>query len=62
MRSRATVKSLAGRHDQLTEEEVASLGTAQQRATRSARLEKQLASSDIGSAAFEEAQLETARR
>ncbi|MGW5152995.1 AAA family ATPase [Rhodococcus koreensis] len=56
--ARATVKSLAGRHDQLTEEEVASLKASQQRLTRGARLEKRLASSDVDSAAYEEAQLE----
>lgn len=55
--ARAMVKSIAGRHEQLTEEEVASLEVAQQRLTRGARLEKQLASSDVASAAFEEAQL-----
>ena len=58
VRARAMVKSLAGRHEQLTEEEVASLEAAQQRLTRGARLEKQLASSDIDSAEFEEEQLE----
>ena len=58
VRARATVKSLAGRHEQLTEEEVASLAVFQQRLARGARLEKRLASSDVGSAAFEEAQLE----
>jgi hypothetical protein len=56
--ARATVKSLAGRHDQLTEEEVMSLEASQQRLTRGARLEKRLASSDVDSAAYEEAQLE----
>ncbi|AQA21366.1 hypothetical protein BTZ20_2854 [Rhodococcus sp. MTM3W5.2] len=58
VQARATVKSFAGRHDQLTEEEVASLEASQQRLTRGARLEKRLASSDIGSAGYEEAQLE----
>jgi hypothetical protein len=56
--ARAMVKSLAGRHDQLTEEEVESLKASQQRLTRGARLEKRLASSDVDSAAYEEAQLE----
>jgi hypothetical protein len=56
--ARATVKALAGRHDQLTEEEVASLTVAQQVRTRGARLEKHLASSDVDSATFEEAQIE----
>jgi AAA ATPase domain len=56
--SRAMVKSRAGRDIQLTEEEVTSLNTAQQRITRSARLKKQLASSDVASAEFEEEQLE----
>jgi hypothetical protein len=56
--SRAVLKSLAGRYEEQTEAEVASLGAAQQRITRGARLEKQLASSDIGSAEFEEEQLE----
>jgi hypothetical protein len=54
---RAAVKSLAGRHDELTEDEVASLGRAQQVVTRGVRLEKGRASYDVGSTAFEEAQL-----
>ena len=58
MHSRAIVKSRAGRNLKLTEEEVTSLNTAQQRVTRSARLKKQLASSDVASAEFEEQQLE----
>ncbi|MGD9525716.1 MAG: ATP-binding protein [Dehalococcoidia bacterium] len=58
LRARALVKSRAGNHDQLTEDEVMSLGAAQQRRTRGARLEKQLASSDVDSAEFEDAQLE----
>lgn len=58
VRSRATVKSLAGRHIQLTEEEVATLTAPRQLKTRGYRLEKQLESSDIGSAAFEAAQLD----
>jgi len=57
LHSRALLKSRAGRHDQLTEEEVASLDVAQQRLTRGARLKKQFASSDVESAEFEEAQL-----
>ena len=56
--ARAMVKSLAGRHDELTEEEVTSLSSDQQRQTRGVRLEKRLASSDVSSATFEEAQLE----
>jgi hypothetical protein len=58
VRARALVKSLAGRHEQLSEEEVISLEASQQRLTRGARLEKRLASSDIDSATFEEGQLE----
>lgn len=61
VRSRATVKSLAGLHVQLTEEEVATLADARQRTTRGYRLEKHVASSDIGSATFEEAQLDLLR-
>ena len=57
VRSRATVKSLAGRHIQLTEEEVATLAAPRQVTTRGFRLEKRLESYDIGSAAYEEAQL-----
>lgn len=56
--ARARVKSLAGRHDELTEEEVASLTREQQRRTRGLRLGKRRASSDVGSASYEEAQLE----
>ncbi|MFY1620995.1 hypothetical protein, partial [Micromonospora sp. WMMD736] len=54
---RATVKAVAGRHDQLTEEEVASLDFEQQIRTRDVRLGKYHASSDIDSATFEETQL-----
>jgi hypothetical protein len=59
VQARARVKALAGRHDQLTEEEVASLAVAQQRVTRDARIKRKLASSDVDAAVFEEAQLET---
>lgn len=55
---RALLKSLAKRTEQLTEAELASLGAARQRIARGARLEKYLASSDVGSAEFEEEQLE----
>lgn len=56
--ARARVKSLAGRHDELTEEEVASLTREQQRRSRGLRLGKRRASSDVGSASYEEAQLD----
>lgn len=57
VRARATVKALAGRHSELSEEEVRSLDQSLQRHTRGARIEKQVSSWDIDSAAFEEAQL-----
>jgi hypothetical protein len=56
--SRAMLKSLAGRYEQQTEAELASLGAAQQRIARGVRLGLDLASSDVGSAEFEEAQLD----
>jgi hypothetical protein len=56
--SRAVIKSLAGRHEQLTENEVSSLDVHRQVITRGARLKRSVDSSDSGSAAFEEAQLE----
>jgi hypothetical protein len=55
--SRAMLKSLAKRYEQQTEAELVSLEAAQQRIARGARLEKYLASSDVGSAEFEEEQL-----
>lgn len=56
--ARAAVKSLAGRHTQLTETEVASLAAEEQRRSRGIRIEESLASWDVDSAAYEESQLE----
>ncbi|MDF1489302.1 ATP-binding protein [Tessaracoccus caeni] len=61
LRARAKAKSWAGRHETLSEEEVASLGWEDQYATRDARMDKYRSLGDVGHSSWEERQLDAAR-
>lgn len=62
LRMRAQMKSWAGRHETLTEEEVASLDWDDQYTTRGARMAQYRSKGDVGHSSFEETQLDLAAR
>ncbi|HMS36894.1 MAG TPA: ATP-binding protein, partial [Arachnia sp.] len=61
LRARARVKSWAGRHETLTEEEVAALSWDDQYTTRDARMHKYRSMGDVSQSFWEETQLDAAR-
>ncbi|WP_297105548.1 ATP-binding protein [Tessaracoccus sp.] len=60
LRVRARVKSWAGRHESLSEEEVASLSWEDQYMTRGARIDKYRSLGDVSHSSWEERQLDAA--